>query len=84
MENELQKLKTAADELEQQLDKSQRSLGEFGSENGESRENRLGPGMADFDERESDEGKDEADDAEQTTAQATTTVPATTVRRRTS
>ncbi|EJN59964.1 DEAD/DEAH box helicase [Halogranum rubrum] len=70
MENELQKLKTAADELEQQLDKSQRSLGEFSSENGESRENRLGPGMADFDEREVDE--DHADDAEQTTAQATT------------
>jgi Fanconi anemia group M protein len=58
MENELQKLKTAADELEQQLDKSQKSLGEFGNGDGggESREKRLQPGLADFDEG------DEADD----------------------
>mgnify|MGYP006282894851 FL=1 len=74
MENELQKLKTAADELEQQLDDSQKSLGEFGNgdgdgdDGGESREKRLEPGLADFDENdgESADTADSADDADDT------------------
>ncbi|SDL90112.1 fanconi anemia group M protein [Halogranum gelatinilyticum] len=76
MENELQKLKTAADELEQQLDKSQKSLGEFsnGDGGGESRQKRMQPGLADFDGRDG-ESEDDAEAAIETdetaTAQAT-------------
>ncbi|SEO60860.1 fanconi anemia group M protein [Halogranum amylolyticum] len=64
MENELQKLKTAADELEQQLDDSQKSLGEFGEDGdgGESREKRLQPGLADFDEAKETDASAEAQD----------------------
>jgi ERCC4-related helicase/ERCC4-type nuclease len=69
MENELQKLKSSADELEQQLDKSQKSLGEFGNgDGGESREKRVDPGLADFDEGESESDAEESAEADATDA----------------
>ncbi|MEF8859153.1 MAG: DEAD/DEAH box helicase [Halolamina sp.] len=71
MEDELRKLKGVAEEVEEELDDSQRSLGEFnGGSTGETNENaaeRLDPGLTDFAE-ETDSGADtETADAEDDT-----------------
>ncbi|MEF8827682.1 MAG: DEAD/DEAH box helicase [Haloarcula sp.] len=75
MEDELRKLKGVAEEVEEELDDSQRSLGEFnGGSTGETNENaaeRLDPGLTDFAE-ETDSGADTepADAEDDTTAVA--------------
>jgi Fanconi anemia group M protein len=50
MEDELRKLKGTAEEVEEELDDSQQSLGDFGgaSDDGEDKAERLGPGLTDF------------------------------------
>ena len=66
MEEELRKLKGVAAEVEEELDDSQQSLGDFGGaggDDGEAKTERLGPGLADFSE-ESDGGEEEADEDE--------------------
>jgi len=50
MEDELRKLKGTAEDVEEELDDSQQSLGDFGgaSDDGEDKAERLGPGLTDF------------------------------------
>jgi len=62
MEDELRKLKGTAEEVEEELDDSQQSLGDFGgaSDDGEDKAERLGPGLTDFSAAAESSG-DEAD-----------------------
>ena len=73
MEEELRKLKGTAEEVEEELDDSQQSLGDFGGENdeGEAKEERLGPGLTEFSEEAESGG--ETSETEPETVEASET-----------
>ena len=81
MEEEMRKLKGVADEVEEELDDSQRQLGDFGGSDGPAsggkegdRETDVAPGLQAFTESDGDEGEDgeDAEDGGDETADAET------------
>jgi len=60
MEDELRELKGVADEVEAELDDAQQALSAFGDADGE-REERVDPGLTDFESESSADGADAAD-----------------------
>lgn len=75
MEEEMKKLKGVAAEVEEELDDSQRQLGEFGSDAGEDGEREVEHGLQEFDGGEdADDSEDEAGKTDETESESETVV----------